>query len=46
MQSTAEIRKKLDQVFEEQQATMLAEVIEDAYSELVKTSDFNELKGM
>ncbi len=46
MQSTAEIRKKLDQVFEERQATMLAEVIEDAYSELVKTSDFNELKGI
>ncbi len=46
MHSTINIKKRLDQVFEERQATVLAEVIEDAYSELVKTSDFNELKGI
>ncbi len=46
MHSTSNIKKRLDQVFEERQATVLVEVIEDAYSELVKTSDFNELKGI
>ncbi len=46
MQSTTVIKKKLDRVFDKRQATVLAEVIEDAYSVLVKTSDFNELKGI
>ncbi len=44
MHSTLNIKNKFDQAFEERQAIVLAEVIEDAYSELVKTSDFNELK--
>jgi len=39
------IRQKLEQVFEKRQAAVLAEVVEAAYTDLVKTSDFNELKG-
>jgi hypothetical protein len=39
-----EIKKKLDQVFDERQATVLTEIIGDAYHDLVKSSDFNELK--
>ena len=37
---------KLETVFERPQATVLAEVITDAYNELVKTDDFNELKAI
>jgi len=40
------IRQKLEQVFEKQQAAVLAEVVEAAYTDLVKTSDFNELKAI
>lgn len=40
------IKKKLEKAFDERQATVLTEVIVDAYSELVKTSDFNELKAI
>ena len=43
---TAEIKKKLEDVFDNRQASVLSEVITDAYSDLVKTSDFNELKGI
>ncbi len=39
-----ELLKKFEIVFEVQQAATLAEVITDAYTDLVKTSDFNELK--
>ena len=46
MASTKEIKKKLEKVFDKGQATVLSEVISDAYSDLVKTSDFNELKGI
>ena len=46
MQASTDIRKKFESVFKKNQAGVLAEVITDAYSELVKTSDFNELKGI
>ena len=46
MQAAANVRKKLESVFKKNQASILAEVITDAYNELVKTSDFNELKGI
>jgi len=36
----------LETVFEERQAVVLAEVITDAYNDLVKTGDFNELKAI
>ena len=42
MPAATDLRKKLEHVFEKKQASLLAEVITDAYSELVKTSDFNE----
>lgn len=41
-----EIKKKLEKVFDKRQATVLTEVITEAYNELVKASDFNELKGI
>ena len=44
MKTLTEIKKKLEKVFDEDQATVLSDVISDAYSDLVKTSDFNELK--
>ena len=40
------ITRKLETVFERPQAAVLGEVITDAYSDLVKTSDFNELKAI
>jgi len=36
--------RRLKRVFAPEQATVLAETIHDAYADLVKTSDFNELK--
>jgi hypothetical protein len=44
MHSAVEIEKKLEKVFNKRQAVILAEVIDDAYSGLVMTGDFNELK--
>jgi len=41
-----EIKRKLENVFNDQQADVLADVITVAYSDLVKTSDFNELKAI
>jgi len=41
-----ETRKKLESVFDKKRATVLTEVITDAYRDLVKTSDFNELKDI
>lgn len=38
--------RRFEQVFERRQASVLAEAINDAYSQLVKTSDFNELKAI
>jgi hypothetical protein len=44
MQPAIEIKKRFEEVFDKKQAVVLAEVIHDAYSDLVKTGDFNELK--
>ena len=41
-----ETRRKLESVFDKKRATVLSEVITDAYRDLVKTSDFNELKDI
>ena len=46
MATSAEIKKKLEKVFDERQAAVLAEVFVDAYGELVKTSDFDGLKAV
>lgn len=46
MQAAVDVKRKLEGAFPKKQASVLAEVITDAYSELVKTSDFNELKGI
>lgn len=43
---TDEIKKKLEKAFDKKQAAILSEVITDAYIDLVKTGDFNELKGI
>lgn len=42
----ARIEQRLSEVFEAPQAKVLAEVIQIAYNDLVKTSDFNELKDI
>ncbi len=44
MPSQDQLSQRLSQAFEVKQAELLAEVIHDAYTELVKTSDFSELK--
>jgi DNA repair exonuclease SbcCD ATPase subunit len=46
MLTTVELARKLETVFERRQASVLATVITNAYSDLVKTGDFNELKGI
>ena len=46
MQTELNVRRKLERAFPGEQASVLAEVITDAYSDLVKTGDFNELKGI
>ena len=46
MPAVNDIRDKLEEVFEEKQAKVLSVIITDAYQELVKTGDFNELKGI
>jgi len=46
MQQQANLTHKLGTVFARPQAVMLAEVITGAYNDLVKTSDFNELKAI
>ena len=40
------ITRKLETVFAQPQAAVLGEVITDAYNDLVKTDDFNELKAI
>jgi hypothetical protein len=40
------MKTKFVKVFSREQAEVLSEVINDAYNELVKTSDFNELKDI
>ena len=42
--SVAILQERFSKVFDARQATVLAETIHEAYSDLVKTSDFNELK--
>jgi hypothetical protein len=44
MQTAIDIKKRLEGVFDKSQAVVLSEVITEAYSDLVKTGDFNELK--
>ena len=41
-----ELVEKFENVFDSRQAFVLAEAITDAYTDLVKTSDFNELKAI
>ncbi|MFM7584248.1 MAG: hypothetical protein ACKO9F_16195 [Caldilinea sp.] len=38
------IEKQLNEVFSQRQSTVLAGVISEAYDELVRAKDFNELK--
>jgi len=40
------VKKKLRGVFDERQSSVLTEIIIEAYEDLVKTGDFNELKGI
>ncbi|MDI6752462.1 MAG: hypothetical protein QME07_06415 [bacterium] len=44
MPTIIDIRKRLEMVFNEKQAIVLSDVITSSYNELVKTSDFSELK--
>ena len=46
MPTTIETRKGLERVFTEPQARVLTDVIVSSYEKVVKTSDFNELKGI
>jgi hypothetical protein len=46
MLAATELHRKLESVFDADQAKVLAEVITAAYSDLVRTSDFSELKGI
>jgi hypothetical protein len=41
-----ELNKRFDRAFDKKQAKVLAEVFVGAYSDLVKASDFNELKAI
>ena len=41
-----ELTRKFEAVFEVRQAVVLAEAITEAYTDLVKTSDFSELKAI
>jgi hypothetical protein len=40
------LTRRFEAVFERSQADVLAQAITDAYTDLVKTGDFNELKGI
>ena len=46
MHSVSALQERLSQVFKPKQAEVLSTVITEAYSELVKTSDFSELKAI
>ena len=46
MVNRTRMREKLGRVFVGQQAEVLSEVIYDAYHDLVRADDFNELKGI
>lgn len=40
------VKQRLSEAFNDHQATILAAVVVEAYTDLVKTSDFNELKAI
>ncbi len=44
--SSVTVRQRLETVFNKRQAEVLAEVIDFSYNDLVKVSDFSELKGI
>ena len=46
MHTVNQMKSRFGKVFNPEQAEVLSEVINDAYNELVKTSDFNELKDI
>jgi hypothetical protein len=46
MHTVNQMKTKFVKVFSPEQSEVLSEVINDAYNELVKTSDFNELKDI
>ncbi|MFZ4656333.1 MAG: hypothetical protein ACOYNY_04950 [Caldilineaceae bacterium] len=46
MATVQTLTRRFERVFEQQQAVVLAETITEAYNDLVKTSDFNELKAI
>ena len=46
MPRTQDMVRRLERSFSEDQAEVLAEVISDAYDDVVKAGDFNELKGI
>jgi RNA polymerase-interacting CarD/CdnL/TRCF family regulator len=46
MATVQTLTRRFERVFEPEQAVVLAESITEAYSDLVKTSDFNELKAI
>ena len=46
MPRTQEMARRLETAFPQDQAEVLAEVISDAYDDVVKAGDFNELKGI
>ncbi|MFN8495769.1 MAG: hypothetical protein U0350_49715 [Caldilineaceae bacterium] len=46
MMNVENLTRRFETVFDRRQSSVLAETITEAYSELVKTSDFNELKAI
>ena len=46
MATVQALTRRFEEVFEPEQAIVLAESITEAYNDLVKTSDFNELKAI
>ena len=46
MLNTPTLTRRFERVFDRRQASVLAESITEAYDDLVKTSDFTELKGI
>ena len=46
MLNLVELNKRFDRVFAKKQAKVLAEIITEAYGDLVKAGDFNELKAI
>ncbi len=46
MLNTPTLTRRFERVFDRRQASVLAESITEAYDDLVKTSDFSELKGI